>query len=143
MLRLHAAFVEKSAWTRNSLNIVVGADDALIGELLGELLAETGNAACAIENSVGGVIAAASRFVPDLVIVDLHLVGGRGIDAVEAIIRHRPVAAILVSGNIMKLPAAKPQAICLAQTYGQVSLARAIRQAVGSGDHAVGRSLGG
>ena len=113
----------------SSLNILVGEDDDLIGELLGELLVEMGHKVYPIQSTAAGVIESARRLVPDLMIVDLQLADGSGFDAADQIVRDLPIPYILVSGNILKLTKLKPAAIMLEKPYNKVGLALAIRRA--------------
>ena len=116
---------------RWSLKIVVAEDDDLIGELLAEMLTSMGHVVCAVEASETGTVEAARRFQPELLIVDLHLSPGCGIAAVDRITRMRPVAHVLMSANIVKLRALRPDAVMLEKPFTLASLARAKRLACG------------
>jgi CheY-like chemotaxis protein len=112
-----------------SLKILVAEDDELIGDLLAEMLANMGHVVCAIESTEAGTVAAARQFQPELLIVDLKLSLGSGIDAVDLILQTRFIPHILVSGNIAKVRELRPDAIMLEKPYTQISLASAIRRA--------------
>ena len=112
-----------------SFKILVAEDDDLIGEMLAEMLVSMGHEVCAIESSEAGTVAAALRFSPDLLIVDLQLSPGSGIAAVDRITQTRSVPHILVSGNIARARDLRPEAIMLEKPYTQASLALAIRRA--------------
>ena len=114
---------------QRSLKIVVAEDDDLIGELLAEMLAGMGHVVCAIESTEVGTVKAARQFQPDLLIVDLQLSPGSGIDAVNMIVQTQAIPHILVSGNIAKLRELRPDVIVLEKPYTQASLGLAIRRA--------------
>ena len=97
----------------NALNVLVAEDDAVIAELLADVIAELGHKVCAIESTEAGAVSAAARHRPDLMIVDAQLGRGSGIAAVEAILRSGPVPHIFVSGNIAKVLALRPGAVAL------------------------------
>jgi DNA-binding NtrC family response regulator len=57
----------------NALRTLVVEDDAIIGGLLAETLEGLGHMVCAVESNVANAAAAASRWRPDLMIVDVGL----------------------------------------------------------------------
>ncbi len=67
------------------LRVLVVEDDALIGLLLADVIAEMGHDVCAIESTEAGAIAAAARYKPGLMIVDAGLRSGNGVSAVAEI----------------------------------------------------------
>lgn len=111
------------------MKIVVAEDDELIGELLAEMLATMGHTVCAIESTEAGTVEAARRFWPDLLIVDLQLSPGSGVEAVDQIVRGQPTPHILVSGNIARLRELRPDAIKLEKPFTQASLTLAMNRA--------------
>lgn len=111
-----------------SLRILVAEDDALIGELLGEMLELMGHDVCAITTTEAGTVSAASQFQPELLIVDFRLSPGSGLDAVNLIMQTRFIPHILVSGNIAQVRDLRPDAIMLEKPYSQAALANAIRR---------------
>jgi DNA-binding NtrC family response regulator len=113
-----------------SLRILVAEDDDLISELLAEVLVCLGHSVCGIEITEEGLIKAAQRLKPCLMIVDKQLAMGCGIAAIDAIIRERYIPHILVSGNIAAIAAIRPNAIMLAKPYNQSGLSQAISLAV-------------
>jgi len=113
---------------RKSLNILVAEDDDLIGELLGEMLVDMGHQVCAVETSQTGTVAAARRFLPDLLIVDLRLRPGSGVAAIDQIMQNGFIPHILVSGNIARLRELRPDAVLLQKPYTQAALASAIER---------------
>ena len=82
-----------------ALRVLVVEDDALIAMLLSELLAGMGHDVCATAASEAEAVIAATRYDPDLMIVDARLGRGSGVSAVEQILRAGPVAHVFVSGD--------------------------------------------
>ena len=82
-----------------ALRVLVIEDDALIAMLLAELLAGMGHDVCATAATEAEAVIAATRYGPDLMIVDAGLGRGSGVSAVEEILRAGPVAHVFVSGD--------------------------------------------
>jgi CheY-like chemotaxis protein len=80
------------------LSILLVEDDAMIGAVLAEMLADLGYETGAIQATEEGAVAAAERHRPDLMIVDLKLAVGTGIAAVERITRTGPIPQVFMSG---------------------------------------------
>ena len=112
------------------MNVLVVEDDAILAELLAELLGELGHCVCAIEATEDGAVAAAARHRPDLMIVDAQLRHGGGLAAVEAILRDGPVAHVFVSGDIAKVLALRPNAVALQKPYTEAALLAAMARAI-------------
>lgn len=108
---------------------MIAEDDELIGELLGEMLFNLGHVVCAVESSEAGTVEAAWRCQPELLIVDLQLSPGSGIDAIALITQTMAVPHILASGNIARLREQRTAAITLQKPYTQALLVQAIRHA--------------
>lgn len=113
-----------------ALSILVVEDDAVVAELLAELISEYGHVICAIEATETGAIAAAARYKPDLVIIDAQLGRGSGIAAVDAMMRAGPVAHLFVSGDIAKVLALRPNAVALQKPYSETALLAAMERAL-------------
>jgi CheY-like chemotaxis protein len=111
------------------VKIVVAEDDELIGELIAEMLAKMGHEVCAIASSETGTVEAARQFQPDLLIVDVQLSPGSGVDAVARIMQTQTIPHILVSANFAKLRELGPEVIVLKKPYTQASLALAMHRA--------------
>ena len=73
-----------------ALRTLVVEDDAMIGGLLAETLEGLGHAVCAVETNVANAMAAASRWRPDLMIVDVELGEASGIAVVKEILLRIP-----------------------------------------------------
>jgi CheY-like chemotaxis protein len=113
------------------LRVMIVEDDALIAELLSELIRAFGHEVCAIEDSESGAVAAAGREKPDLMIVDAQLREGSGIGAIETILAFGPMPHILVSGDAQNVRTLRPQATVLQKPYFEVDLVLAIQKALG------------
>ena len=111
------------------MKIVVAEDDELIGELLTEMLANMGHEVCAIASSEDATVEAARRFLPDLLIVDLQLSPGSGIEAMNLILRTKAVPHVLMSANIARIRELRPNAVMLEKPFTQASLALAMHRA--------------
>jgi two-component system, response regulator PdtaR len=73
-----------------ALRVLIIEDDALIAMLLAELLAGMGHDVCASAATEAEAVIAATRYGPDLMIVDAGLGRGSGVSAVEEILRAGP-----------------------------------------------------
>jgi DNA-binding NtrC family response regulator len=113
-----------------ALRVLVVEDDALIGMLLAEMLAGMGHNVCAIEATEADAVTAAARWRPDLMIVDVRLGDGSGVDAVTEIHRTGPVPHVFVSGDITAVKALRPNAVMIQKPYRESDLARVIQRAL-------------
>jgi DNA-binding NtrC family response regulator len=111
------------------LRILLVDDDALIGELLTELLEDMGHVVCGIETTEAGAVQAGLAGKPDLMIVDAQLREGSGVAAVEAIARVASVPHILMSGA--PIPAGRRPALLLQKPFMYDDLVSAIERATG------------
>lgn len=118
-----------------SLRILVVEDDAIIGMLLGELLAGMGHEVCETASNQRDAVAAASLHRPDLMIVDGGLRQGSGVAAVDEILLSGPLPHIFVSGDARRIKAQRAQAIVLPKPFRPADLARAIETALGTVVH--------
>jgi DNA-binding response OmpR family regulator len=110
-----------------ALRILVMEDNAVIGMLLAEMLAEMGHDVCAIETTVADAVTAAVRCKPNLLIVDVRLGDGSGISAVEEICRTEPIPHLFVSGDTSGVKALRPDAVVIQKPFRESDLARAIQ----------------
>jgi CheY-like chemotaxis protein len=113
-----------------ALRVLVVEDDALIGMLLAEMLAEMGHDVCAIEATEADAVTAAVRYRPDLIIVDVRLSDGSGVSAIEEIRRARPIPHLFVSGDISCAKALRSDAVVIQKPFREADLARGIRRAL-------------
>jgi CheY-like chemotaxis protein len=115
-----------------ALQILVVEDESLIAMLLVETLAEMGHGVCGMETTATGVVAAALRCRPDLIIVDAQLRDGDGISAVDEILRTGFVPHLFISGDIKKVMARRPDAVAIEKPFRDSELDQAIQRALGA-----------
>jgi DNA-binding NtrC family response regulator len=109
-----------------ALRVLVVDDNAIIGMLLAEMLAEMGYDVCGVERTEAGGVAAAARCRPDLMIVDARLGDGSGVAAMRAILRIGPMPHLFISGAAVE--AASPDAIVLQKPFHEHQLAAALER---------------
>lgn len=124
------AAVEVSTGKRGHRVLII-ENEALMAEVLAEILAEMGFEVCGIEATEAGAVASAARTGPHLMIVDANLREGSGISAVEKIVREHFVPHIFVSGDRLSDRGLDPRAIVLQKPFLEAELAQAIRLAIG------------
>ncbi|HWK47997.1 MAG TPA: response regulator [Stellaceae bacterium] len=112
----------------SALRILVVDDDAMVGEMLSEMLAEMGYEVCAVAATEADAVTAAIRCRPDLMIVDAQLRGGSGVAAVEQILRTMPIPHVFMSGA--GIEASRPGAVVILKPFREVDLVRAIQRAL-------------
>jgi two-component system, response regulator PdtaR len=115
--------------TVTEYNILVVEDDVLIGMLLTDMLTELGHVVCAVERTQAGAVAAATRFKPDLMIVDAHLNDGSGIAAVETILQDRFVPHVFVTGDKLGTQRHRPGDVVIEKPFRERDLIQAIERA--------------
>lgn len=113
-----------------ALRVLVVEDDALIGELLTEMLDGMGYDVCAMECTEADAVAAAARCEPDLMIVDVRLRDGSGVAAVEEILCAGPIPHVFVTGDTSRILALRPGAVVIPKPFREADLARAIQHAL-------------
>jgi CheY-like chemotaxis protein len=112
------------------LRVLVIEDDALIVMLLAEVLSAMGHKVCATASTPAEAIAAARQEAPDLVLSDVKLRNGSGIDAVEEILRNQPVPHMFMTGDIAGLKLRLPNAVAVRKPFSEAALAKAIETAL-------------
>jgi len=105
------------------LRIVVVEDDAIIATLVEELLEVMGHSVCANVATEHGAVAAASRWSPDLMIVDEQLGPGSGVCAMNKILLCGPMPHLFVSTHSLRIRAASANAIIVAKPFREQDLA--------------------
>jgi CheY-like chemotaxis protein len=101
------------------LRVLIIEDDPIIALLYEDVLIELGHEVCASECTQAGVIAAASRHQPDLIIADMRLTEGRGIDALKAIMTSGFVPHVFISGDRLALTQANTAAVTLQKPFDE------------------------
>jgi two-component system, response regulator PdtaR len=120
-----------------ALRVLVIEDDALIAMLLSELLVGMGHDVCATAATEAEAVSAATRYRPDLMIVDSGLGRGSGISAVEEILRAGPLAHLFISGDAGRVQTRKPHAVVIRKPFREAELARAIDRALAAAPRSV------
>jgi two-component system, response regulator PdtaR len=115
------------------LRVLVIEDDALIAMMLGEMLSDLGHRVCAIATTPAEAVAAASQEGPDLLLSDVKLRNGSGIDAVAEILRSRPVPHMFMTGDTMGLKSRRPDVVAVSKPFSIRALAKAIGKALEAG----------
>jgi CheY-like chemotaxis protein len=113
-----------------TLRVLVVEDDALIAMLLGELLAGMGHDVCGTAATEAEAVTAATRYHPDLMIVDAGLGRGSGVSAVEEILRAGPVPHVFISGDAERVRRRQPKALVVRKPFRQAELVTAIEIAL-------------
>jgi len=109
------------------LDVLVAEDDAMIGLLLAELLANMGFRVCGIARSRRETVEAALRLKPDCMLVDACLGSDSGVAAVAEIQRQGPVPHVFMSGAQVE---GVQNAPLLLKPFTDVALQRAIKLAM-------------
>lgn len=112
------------------LRILLVEDDAVVSELLGEMLVGMGHDICAVAATEDAAIRAAALTRPDLLIVDANLGRGSGIDAVNTITRARPVSHLFTSGDAAVVRRRMPDSVVVQKPFDEAALTQAIELAV-------------
>jgi CheY-like chemotaxis protein len=120
-----------------ALRVLVIEDNALIAMLLSELLASMGHDVCATAATESEAVVAATRYRPDLMIVDAGLGRGSGVSAVEEILRAGPLAHVFISGDAARVRLRKPDAIIVHKPFREAELASAIDKALAAAPRSV------
>jgi CheY-like chemotaxis protein len=109
-----------------SLRVLIIEDNALISLMLSQMLAGMGHHVCASAGSEAEAVTAATRYRPDVMIVDGTLGQGSGISAVDEILLAGPVAHVFVSGDPGGIQARRPGAVVVRKPFREAELAKAI-----------------
>jgi CheY-like chemotaxis protein len=114
----------------NALRILVVEDDLMIGELLAETLEDLGHTVCAVETRAASAVAAAARYHPDLMIVDVGLGEASGIAAVKEILRAGFVPHVFVTGDALRDLLLGPDAVLIQKPFREPDIVKAIHRAL-------------
>ena len=112
------------------LRILVVEDDLVIAQLLAELLEDLGHVVCGVETDAINAVAAAARWQPDLMIVDVGLGEASGVAAVKEILDGGFVAHVFVTGDILRDLALGPGAILIQKPFRGPEIVAAIQRSV-------------
>ena len=100
-----------------ALRTLVVEDDAMIGGLLAETLEGLGHTVCAVESNLANMVAAASHWRPDLMIVDVGLGEASGIAAVKEILGSGFVPLVFVMGDALGSSSPGPDTILIRKPF--------------------------
>ena len=117
-----------------ALRVLVVEDDAMIGDLLAELLETWAIPSAPVAITQAEAVKAAARDKPDLMMVDVALGRGSGIVAMDEILRTGFVLHFFMSGNVAKVRAQRPDADVLEKPFQETQLKCAIEQALKTAD---------
>lgn len=86
--------------TTGTIGVLLAEDDDTTRKLFSDLLATLGHVVVAAVATGAEAVARAAELSPDVVLLDVHMPDGSGIDAARAISKHNPgVAVILFTGD--------------------------------------------
>jgi len=106
--------------------ILIVEDDAFVALLLEYTLVRLGYSVCGIEYTEDAAVATAIRCCPDAMVVDVGLLQGSGIRAVDRILHQRYVPHVFISGNKLDGAGLHPFAIRLHKPFRDVDLAASL-----------------
>lgn len=107
-------------------------DDANIAVLLRDELADLGYQAAIAATQKEAIDFAAARD-PDLIVADVRLRDGSGIEAVRQICRVRPIAVVFMTGDLESVDVEGGKVIALEKPFTVDQLRSAIRSACSTG----------
>lgn len=113
-----------------ALRVLVVEDEAVIAELLVDVLAGMGHIVCAIVDTEADAVAEAARLRPDLILVDVRLAEGNGVSAIDRILRERYVPHVLMSGDFATVAKLRPRAVAIEKPFSGADLVHAIGEAL-------------
>ncbi len=122
-----------------ALRVLIIEDEALIAMLFEDVLVEMGHEVCASVNSEAGAIAAAGKFQPELIISDIRLRDGSGINAMNTILQKGFVSHLFVSGDTLDCNTLNPAAGFLQKPFNEGQLMKAIKHAVDPANVLIGQ----
>jgi two-component sensor histidine kinase len=109
--------------------VLIAEDELLIGDMIADILAESGYDVCGVAGSVAEAIEVGERLHPDLAIIDLRLAdGGIGSEVGTRLRRHSRLGVLYTTGNgdTTGLTADHGEA-CLAKPFALADLVRAVK----------------
>ena len=112
------------------LRVLVVEDDPMIGPLLAEVLEDLGHVVVAVETGAAAAVAAARDRRPDLLIVDIRLGEGSGVEAVKQILRDGFVPHVFVTGDLLGNLELGPAAVLIQKPYRRHDIVAAIARVI-------------
>lgn len=110
------------------LRVLVVEDNALISTLIAVVLGDLGYETCGTAKTESEAIEAATRLLPDLMIVDVNLPLGNGVSAMDAILRQTAMPHIFMTGGSRRTVPANTTV--LFKPFGVTSLTAALDSVV-------------
>lgn len=112
-----------------TLRVLIVENEPIIALLFAEVLVEMGHAVCGCASTQEEAVLAAARLQPDLIIADVRLSAGTGIDAIRTIEQAGFVPHVFVSGDVLDRTLLNPAAGVLHKPFHEAQLVMAIERA--------------
>jgi CheY-like chemotaxis protein len=113
-----------------ALRVLIVENEPIIALLFAEVLAEMGHVVCGCAATQDEAVRAAASLQPDLIIADVRLSEGTGIDAIRTIEQAGFVPHVFVSGNVLDPALLNPAAGVLHKPFHEAQLVMAIERAI-------------
>jgi CheY-like chemotaxis protein len=110
--------------------VLLAEDDALMAALLSETLEELGYEVCHVASTETDAVLSATRYKPDLMLVDATLGTGSGVAAVNQILREIYIPHVFISGETLRTSNFPHAAIFLQKPFRETELVDAIGRAL-------------
>ena len=114
----------------SKLRILIVEDEPFISMDLADLLVEMGHAVCGIEATEDAAIAAGLKDHPDLLLVDLNLRQGSGVNVVNTLLKNGFIPHIFMSGDRFINLDLPQDSVVLRKPFSEADLAGAIEAAI-------------
>ncbi len=113
-----------------ALRVLIVENEPIIALLFAEVLEEMGHVVCGSATTQDEAVRAAASLQPDLIIADVRLSEGTGIDAIRTIEQAGFVPHVFVSGNVLDPALLNPAAGVLHKPFHEAQLVMAIARAI-------------
>jgi len=114
-----------------SLRILIVEDDLVNGGLLAETLEDLGFTVCPVVIDAANAQAAAIRWRPDLIVIDVGLTVASSVAVVDEIVRSRLVPHVFVIGDNLRALSFPPSAVLIQKPFRGADIQWAIQRALG------------
>jgi two-component system, response regulator PdtaR len=121
------------------LRILIVEDDPMIGPVLAEMLEDLGHVVCGVEVNAENAVAAAARYRPELMIVDIGLGQRSGVAAVNEILELGFVPHVFVTGDVLGRLGLGPNAVLIQKPFRGPEIVAAIERAIGGSPSMIAR----
>lgn len=122
------------------LRVLIIENETVIALLFAEVLIEMGHIVCGSEMTQAGAVAAAAQLQPDLIIADVRLLEGSGIDAINEVLQVGFVPHVFVSGDVLDTRSLSPAAGVLHKPFHEAQLIKAIERAIDPANILLGKN---